>query len=507
MSRARRQPERSGQSESPGNRDGIVFMDDKGRCVDANATACRTLGLARGGLLGRDMAKLLGLGRGCSAAWSSLRTNGQLSGETRTRHGEIGERALEYHALADFQPGRHLVILRDVTEQRRAHEGMRRLAAIVESSDDTIFSITLDGKITSWNAAAERTLAYSREEVLGQSALVLASPDRREELRKAVDGMRRGRLSTQIETIWVTKHGARLQVSISIAPIVDEADRVFEASVIARDITQRAQLEDQLRRAQKMEAVSRVSAGLAHDFNNLLNVIATYSEAVRLQLGHDDPLRGLMTEMIGASDRASALIRQLLSFGRRQLVAPAELDINEMVRGLAPILTKILGSDVALTTTLTPRLGRVRADRGQIEQVLMNLVMNARDAMPDGGTVRIETRNVLLDDQAVSTRPLVQPGPYVAFSVTDTGTGMDSEVLARAFEPFYTTKSAGEGSGLGLAIVHGTITQSHGHLNVSTEPGKGTSIEVFLPRLKSGPSVRGKSVRGVTRSSTGTTRD
>jgi two-component system, cell cycle sensor histidine kinase and response regulator CckA len=254
--------------------------------------------------------------------------------------------------------------------------------------------------------------------------------------------------------------------------------------MFVEDITDKRILERQLRMAGKMEAVGRLSGGIAHDFNNLLGVIIGYSQVLKRALGPNNPLAEHATEIEKAGDRAAALTRQLLAFSRQQILTPTVLNLNDLVADMQKMLPRLIGEDIAVTIAMDPELRSVRADRNQIEQVILNLAVNARDAMPEGGGLRIDTKNVRLDDVYARLHPGAKSGEYVCLTVTDSGSGMDAETLAHIFEPFFTTKEMGKGTGLGLATVYGVVKQSGGYVWVDSEPGKGASFQVFLPRVE-----------------------
>ena len=284
-------------------------------------------------------------------------------------------------------------------------------------------------------------------------------------------------------------------MSISLSPILDATGVVVGASKTARDLTTQRKAaealrrtEEQLRQAQKMEAVGRLAGGIAHDFNNVLSVILSYSTILITDLRPNDPVAEDIDEIRKAAVRAADLTRQLLMFSRQQVIEPKVLDLNELLPGMDKMLRRILGEDIDLVSTLAPRLGRIRADPSNVEQVIMNLVVNARDAMPTGGHLTIETGNVDLDADYAREHVGCTPGPHVMLAVTDTGIGMDQETQTLIFDPFFTTKGPGVGTGLGLSIVYGIAKQSGGTVWVYSEPGKGTTFKVYFPRVEAATS-------------------
>ena len=280
------------------------------------------------------------------------------------------------------------------------------------------------------------------------------------------------------------KDWSKLWISENIRAVHSESGSVILHEGSVEDITERKSLEEQFRQAQKMEAVGKLAGGVAHDFNNLLTAIIGYCDLNLEQLAPENPIRADIEEIRKAGERASCLTQQLLAFSRKQVLQPRVLDVNSVVSEIQKMLQRLIGEDVQLQTVLDPALGRVKADPGQMEQILMNLSVNARDAMPDGGKVTIQTANVELDEQYARAHVAVNPGPYIMVAVSDTGCGMDRETQDRIFEPFFTTKNIGFGTGLGLSMVYGIVKQSGGSVWVYSEVGKGTTIKIYLPRVE-----------------------
>ena len=334
---------------------------------------------------------------------------------------------------------------RDITERKRAEEVRVRLASIVESSEDAIISKTLEGIVTSWNKGAERTFGYTADEVIGKPIGFLIPQDRVEEESQIIERVKQGEHVTHFETVRRRKDGKDINIALTISPIEDGAGMIIGFSEIARDITEQKSLEAQLRQSQKMEGVGQLAGGIAHDFNNLLTVINSYSAMVLGELDFSNPFaRNGIEQIKEAGHRAASLTRQLLMFSRQQVLEPKVLDLNEVVSNIGKLLRRLIGEDITQVLCLHPALGRVKIDPGQMEQIIMNLAVNARDAMPLGGQLTIETDNVELDNAYARTHALVQPGPYVMLAVSDTGCGMDADTQARIFEPFFTTKGAGK---------------------------------------------------------------
>jgi two-component system cell cycle sensor histidine kinase/response regulator CckA len=497
----------------------------------------------------------------------------------------------------------------EVTGRTAQEADLRRLAAIVEFSDDAIIAASLDGTITDWNPGAERMLGFSRNEIIGNPISLITSRELRTEPLECQARLLKGESVVRLESVRKRKDGSLIHVAIAVSPLKDEGGRIVGGSAIMRDITERKFMEDvqrrseasfrsfvenapfgilrttpegrilqanpalvemlgygseqevlglwmgtdvyrnpgeheeatrwsrnqdsvrgmevewkhksgrpftvrlaahvvkdsngnveflegfvediserraleqQVRQGQKMEAIGRLAGGIAHDFNNLLGVIIGYGDLVLEQAGADNPLQKPVEQIRKAADRASVLTRQLLAFSRQQVLEMKILNLNEVVGEMAIMLPRLLGEDIHLETILDPGLGQVKADQGQIEQVIMNLAVNARDAMPGGGQLLIQTKNVTLDEGSAYRQQAMVPGEYVIILVKDTGMGMDALTQAHIFEPFFTTKERGKGTGLGLATVYGFVKQSGGYVWVKSEPGVGTTFTIYLPQV------------------------
>jgi PAS domain S-box-containing protein len=370
----------------------------------------------------------------------------------------------------------------------------QRLAALVASSEDAIVGKDLNGVITDWNAGAEHLFGYAADEAIGKRSSVLFSQEQDRDIAQAEEKLRRGEEVPPYETVRRTKDDKEIPVSVRVS-LIKEGDRIIGLSAISRDLRSTRGLQEQLRQSQKMEAIGQLAGGVAHDFNNLLTVINGYSEMLAANLHPDDPSRPLAEDIRKAGERAASLTRQLLAFSRKQMLEVKDVNLNETVEQAGKMLRRLIGEDVKLTTVLASNLAHVKVDPGQMEQVLMNLAVNARDAMPQGGNLTIETTNVELNEPYAAGQLDLCAGRYVMLAVSDTGCGMDDETQARIFEPFFTTKEFGKGTGLGLAVVHGIVKQSGGRIAVYSEPGHGTTFRIYLPAITAVRKL-GKSYQG-----------
>ncbi len=368
-------------------------------------------------------------------------------------------------------------------ETRRAAEAERdRLAAVVEQAGESVLITDRDRLIIYANPAFTRITGYELSEVLGRRSDFLAGESQSPESGAAiVEAIRDGK-SWAGPTRARRKDGPDTDLAILITPRRDQTGAVVGSILIARDVSRERSLEAQLVQSQKLEAIGRLAGGIAHDFNNLLTAISGYSEILKAQLDADDPRSEDVREIQRAAARATQLTGQLLAFSRRQILRPQPLDPNAVVMGLEPMLRRLIGEDVEISVRAERGLGSILADPNQLDQVLVNLALNARDAMPAGGRLTIEVDEADLDEEFVAVHVGSHPGPHVVVRVSDTGVGMTKEVLAQAFEPFFTTKGPGKGTGLGLSTVLGIMDQSNGYVDVASEPGHGTTFYLYLPK-------------------------
>jgi PAS domain S-box-containing protein len=367
---------------------------------------------------------------------------------------------------------------------RSAQEGLRRSEAnfrsLVTNAPYGICRCDSTGVVVDANPALVTMLGYQSVAELAGTNLISLHEDGQQWFTVA-DQLSSGKRFEGLVVDWVRQGGQLIIVRLSGCVLSGEKGETFY-ELIAEDVTEHRALEQQLRQAQKMEAIGRLAGGIAHDFNNLLMVISGYCEFLVEGTAHDSKLRGPAQEIANAAQRATTLTRQLLAFSRKQMLAPKVLDLNSIVTENSKMLTRVIGEDIELVLSPAEELGSVKADPGQIEQVIMNLAVNARDAMPKGGRLTIETANISLDENYVRFHAPLKPGEYVMLSITDTGVGMDSETQNRIFEPFFSTKGA-KGTGLGLSTVYGIIKQSEGYIWVYSERSKGTTFKIFLPRV------------------------
>ena len=408
------------------------------------------------------------------------------------KDGTIIEVEVNSHLFTYARRSACVVLVNDVTSRNRAEAAIRNAEAkyrsIFENAVEGIFQFSLDGKFLAANPATARILGFeSAEELIACTNIETdhyVDKDSWRELHRMLEDTGEAK---NLECEVFRKDGSIIWVVENIRAIRDESGAIAYCEGSFEDITERKVLEEQLRQAVKMEAIGQLAGGIAHDFNNLLIAITGYGELAIKRLTSDDPLRRDIEGIMRAGERAASLTAQLLAFSRKQVLQPRVLNLNSVVSETEGMLRRLIGENIELRTALTPGLGSIRADPGQIEQVIVNLAVNARDAMPLGGTLTIETENICLDGPYRTRRIALEPGLYVALAVSDTGGGIDEQTLRRIFEPFFTTKETGKGTGLGLSTVYGIVKQSGGDILVYSEVGRGTTFRIYLPRLVEDP--------------------
>ncbi len=380
----------------------------------------------------------------------------------------------------------------EVAERKKAEEQLgdlnRRLEAVIDASPLAIIGLDLDGNVQGWSRSAEAIFGWSQDEVLGKPVPIVPE-EGREEFRGLLDRTAQGDTLSGYVTERRRKDGKPVDIRLWAAPLYGATGQVRGKIAVIADITEQRRLEQQLTQSQKMEAIGRLAGGVAHDFNNVITVVSGYGHMLLDGVKGNAELSEAAGEVLKAANRAAALANQLLTFSRHQVIQPKVIEVNALVRDMERMLARVIGEDIELQVLIRPGVGSVRADPSQIEQVLMNLVVNARDAMPTGGRLTVETANVTLDETYAQAHPGVAAGLYVMVAVSDTGTGMDAETRTHIFEPFFTTKERGKGTGLGLSIVYGIVRQHGGDIWVYSEPGKGTTFKIYLPQSGGVPVV------------------
>ncbi|HWR49628.1 MAG TPA: PAS domain S-box protein [Bryobacteraceae bacterium] len=475
--------------------DGIITIDERGLIRSFNPAAEKLFGYAAEDVIGRNVGILMP---------SPFREqhDGYLRRYVETRTPRVigvgrelvGLRRdgstfpLELAISETILPDRRMFtgIIRDVTQRKQAEEAIREanetLRAVIATAPLAICVMDLDGMVKSWNSAAERIFGWTEAEVLGGPLpFVQQDSQQQQEFLDGMESARRGELYAGVERRRQTKAGVPVDIAIWNEVLRSREGAITGILSVIADVTEKRRLEEQLRQAMKMEAIGRLAGGVAHDFNNILTVITGYGQMLAERVPLDEEMRADVDEILRAADHAGALTSQLLVFSRHKVSNPQTVSLSEIISRLQKMLRRMIGEDMELVTFFTPDLGKVRADPAQIEQVVLNLVVNARDAMPTGGKLTIETENVELDHIYARRHIGVKPGHYAMLAVSDTGTGMDAETRLRLFEPFFTTKEKGKGTGLGLSTVYGIVKQCGGEIWVYSEIGRGTTFKIYLP--------------------------
>ena len=489
--------------------DAIVAVDRDGTIVQVNSQAQDLFGYDRHELLGQKVEMLVPESfrhqhhhhrENFVETPKTRRMGADLDLYGRRRNGSEFPVEISLSPVSTENGTFVLSAIRDISDRKRIAEELRRaneelhrrtteqlgeyrskLALIIDSSEDAILSKDLSGIITSWNRGAEHIYGYRAEEVIGRHISLLTPSDRPDEISEILEKIARGETIEHYQSVRVTKDGRRLDLSISVSPLRDATGEIIGASAIARDVTAQKRAEGQLRQAQKMEAIGRLAGGVSHDFNNILAIINACTEFLRDRIDPVSEPSRYVENIKKATERGSALTKQLLAFSRTSTIQPRLLDVNERLHDISKLLRPLLGDDVEIL--IVPRSASVivEADPGQLDQIVVNLAVNARDAMPRGGKFILETGVVRLDKGFAEQHQALAPGKYVLLAVSDTGIGMDETTISRIFEPFFTTKEVGKGTGLGLATVYGIVKQNAGHIIVYSEPGKGTTFKIYLP--------------------------
>jgi len=489
--------------------DAIVAVDREGTIVQVNSQTQELFGYDRDELMGQKIEMLVPANYrrehhhhrdNFAQAPKTRRMGAGLDLYGRRRNGSEFPVEISLSPVSTENGLFVLSAIRDISDRkkieeelRRAHEELyqrtveqlgesrSRLALIIDSSEDAIISKSLDGTITTWNKGAQRIYGYTPEEVIGKHISLLAPSDHPDEIPEILRKFSRGESVEHDESVRVTKDGRRLNVSISVSPLRDAKGDIIGASAIARDITAQKRAEGQLHQSQKMEAIGRLAGGVAHDFNNILGIINACAEFLRDRMDPAAESSQYVENIRKSIDRGSSLTRQLLAFSRSSVIQPRVLDLDERLKDVGKLLRPLMGDDVEILIMSKSPTAVVEADPGQLDQIVVNLAVNARDAMPRGGKFILETRAERFDEGFAEQHQAMSAGKYVVLAVSDTGTGMDEATVSRIFEPFFTTKETGKGTGLGLATVYGIVKQSAGHILVYSELGHGTTFKIYLP--------------------------
>ena len=474
--------------------DGIFVSNPEGRYISVNSRACELLGYTRDELLALNLRDLIPPEDLDSdpPQLEPLRQGATIVRERRMlrRDGSVLPVEISAKMLAD---GNLQGIVRDVSErkaaEKRLQEATATLQAVFEYAPLAITVIDPDGKLRMWNPWAERMFGWKASEVLGKPLPIVPPEGHKEHMRFRKMLIEEGATVSGAVLRRMRKDGSTLVVRLDTAPLRDASGKITGLMGVLADISEQVMLEEQLRQAQKMEAVGQLAGGIAHDFNNLLTAITGYAELVAADAVEGTPTARRITHILQSASRAESLTRQLLAYSRQQVLQPKVLDVNDVVLDVEPILRRLIGENIELSFTLAEGLPAVLADPTQLDQVIMNLALNARDAMPEGGKLVVETREARVGEVGGVMPIGTAPGSYLALSVRDTGTGMSEETKRQIFEPFFTTKEQGRGTGLGLATVYGIVKQTGGTIRVDSAPGKGAKFTIYLPRASADAEV------------------
>jgi len=476
-------------------RDGILILEaDTGNISDVNPFLMEMLGYSHSELVGTPIWELGPFKDIVSnkKKFEQLQRQGYVRYDNLPLETRDGRKVAVEFVSNVYQEGGGKVIqcnVRDITERTEAEKARLRVAAVIEYSEDAIVTKTVNGIVVGWNSGAERLYGYTVEEMIGQSIAMLFPPDQYQEYLRNMEKVRKREAVEPFDTIRRRKDGTLVHVSVEITPIEARDGEVVGATKASHDIGRLKKLEAQFIEAQKMEVIGHLASGVAHDFNNILAVIMGYSELLESALPPGSLPRVYAEEIKQASERAAGLTHQLLVFSRNEMVQPVVLDLNAVVKDLEVILRRLIDENIELTIALGEHVGHIKADAGYLGQVAMNLVVNARDAMPNGGKLSIATSNVVLNETDAGRLKGAVAGEYVMLRIGDTGSGMTDEVKSHLYEAFFTTKPKGKGTGLGLVTCQTIMRQFRGHIDVVSEVGKGTVFHLYFPLVEEAPGV------------------
>ncbi len=461
----------------------LFVVDGRGRCVDFNPAALELVGVDAPTLRSTALTSLLAEASREAALrdFDVLVSTGRLEGEYRLLRPD-GRSAWVILRGVRIGDDRFMAFCQDITGRKQVEAEHEQLTMAIEQASEVVMVTDAGGAIQYVNPAFEKVTGYSRAEAQGRNARMLKSGEHGQAFYRALWETISGGSTWRGRLVNRKKLGSTYTEDASISPVRDAAGAITAYVAVKRDVSRVLDLEAQFLQSQKMEGIGRLAGGIAHDFNNILAVILSSASLVLERMRGDDPLREDLLEIERGGQRAATLTRQLLAFSRKQILQPIQLDLNKVLAGMEKMLHRVIGEDIEFHKVLSPDLGMVKADPGQVEQVILNLIVNARDAMPKGGQLTIETRNADVDTDFAAQRDGMTPGPHVMLSLTDSGIGMDEPTMARIFEPFFTTKGVDQGSGLGLSTVYGIVKQSGGSIFVYSHPGVGSTFKMYLPR-------------------------
>jgi PAS domain S-box-containing protein len=467
--------------------EGIYLHDTDGNILDANNSAVDQSGYSRDELLEMTVFDLhpdIYNREDILREWQEWPLDKPVSVETYHKRKDASPFPAEV-TISVFLSGKKRLIMAnvfDLTKRKKLEASLRKSAIIIDSTSDAVVTTDTDGSITFWNKGAERIFGYSSLEAMGQPIRMLYKEADREGLDAMLADLMDGKDNPGIEATCRDKIGRDVHILLSLTTIKKSDGSIAELVGIAKDISDRRHIEAQLLQSQKMEAIGRLAGGVAHDFNNMLGVILGHVDLAQRKLTPEQPVHGHLAEIREASERSASLTKQLLAFARMQTVHPRVIDLNKIISQMLSILQKLIGENIELAWQPFPGLWPVKIDPSQVDQIMANLCINARDSIAGNGRITIASENVEIDADACKDRPGLVPGPYVMVIVRDDGCGMDEETLAQVFEPFFTTKGFGRGTGLGLSTVYGAMKQNNGFIYARSIPGEGTTFTAFLPR-------------------------